>query len=169
VSRKKAAKKRRIRRTHLGGSSSSNDVRVLDRPLHNHDRVVQTPLHLRNELIGSTPEDHRACLGLGTILEDVEPLSSDLLLLELPTSSEVLLLDVRARRLNGSSNGLNHSSKIVGSDSTSTEDVPIGEVLGGEISDGEFGKDDFGSGSDDGFELVVDDGPLGVDDGLVFL
>lgn len=60
-------------------------------------------------------------------------------------------------------------AEVVWRDAAGAEDVPVGKVLGGEVADGEFGEDYFGAGGDDGFELLVDDCPFGVDDGLVFL
>lgn len=144
-------------------------MRVLDSALDDHDRVVQTPLDLGNELVGSTPQDHRARLGLGATLKEVEPLASNLLLLKLSASTEVLLLDIATGRLDRTSDGLDDSSEIVRRNSTGAEDVAVGKVLGSEITNGKLGKDDFGTGSDDGLELLVDDGPLGINDGLVLL
>lgn len=81
----------------------------------------------------------------------------------------MLVVNVRAGRLDGSSNRLDDSSEIVRGYSTGTENVPVGKVLGGEITDGKLGKYHFGARGDDGFELLVDDRPFGIDDRLVFL
>jgi hypothetical protein len=159
----------RCGRTYLGSSTTSNDMRVLDRPLDDHDGIVQTPLNLSNELISPTPQDHRARLRLRAAFEQIEPLPSDLPLLKLATPPEMLVLDVGARRLDGAADGLDDPSKVVGRNPTGAEDVAVGKVLGGKVANGKLGEDDFGAGGDDGFELLVDDGPFGVDDGLVFL
>jgi hypothetical protein len=67
---------------------------VLDRSLHNHDRIVQTSLDLRNELLGSTSQDQGTRLGLRAVLKQIESLSTNLSLLERPTFAQVMRLDV---------------------------------------------------------------------------
>jgi hypothetical protein len=49
-------------------------------------------------------------------------------------------------------------------DTASAENVSVGEVLCCEISDREFGKDNASSRGDNFVKLLVDDGPLSVDD-----
>lgn len=142
---------------------------VLDGPLDDHDGVVQTPLDLGDELLGPSPQQQRARLGLGAPLEQVEPLSTNLLLLEPLTPSQMLLANVGASRLDRSSHGLHHALEVVHGYASGAEDVAVGKVLGGEIADGETGEHDLGAGVGDGLELGVDDGPFGVDDGLVLL
>lgn len=142
---------------------------VLDRSLDNHDGVVQTPLNLGNELLGSTTQHEGASLRLGATLKQVEPFSTDLLLLEALARTEVLLTNIGAGRLDRSSDGLHDTLEVVDGDTSGTEDVTVGEELGGEISDGETREDDLGARCGNRLELVVDDGPLGVDDGLVLL
>lgn len=76
--------------------------------------------------------------------------------------------DVCAGGLNGGSDGLHHPLHVFLRDTARTEDVAVGEVLGCEISDGELGEDNLGSGLVQGFHLLEDDLPFGVDYCLVF-
>jgi hypothetical protein len=71
--------------------------------------------------------------------------------------------------LDGATDGLDHPLEVIGGHTTGTKDVTVGKVLRGKVADGELGQHDLGSGSDDGLKLAVDDRPLGIDDGLVFL
>ena len=47
--------------------------------------------------------------------------------------------------------------------------LPVSKVLGGNVSDRQLGEDDLRSGSVELLEFVVQDAPLGIDDGLVLL
>lgn len=169
VSQQRGDREDVIAQTHLGRSSTGDDVRVLNRPLDNHDRVVQRALDLGDELVCSTTENHRAGLGGVALLKQVEPLASNLSLLEPTASTEVLGLNVGARALDRASDGLDDTLEVVGSDATGTEDVSVGEVLSCEVTDRELGEDDLGARGNDGLKLLVDDGPLGIDNGLVLL
>lgn len=57
---------------------------------------------------------------------------------------------------------------VLGRDTAGAEDVAVGEVLRGEVANGELGEHDLGAGLVGGFELLEDDLPFCVDDGLVF-
>lgn len=81
----------------------------------------------------------------------------------------MLLLDIRTCRLDGTAYGLDDSFQIVVCYSSGTEDVSVGKVLGGQITDGETRENDLGTSLDDGVQFSVNDLPFGVDDGLVFL
>lgn len=54
-------------------------------------------------------------------------------------------------------------------DSAGTEQVSVGEVLRGHVSDGQLGQHHLGPRLVDLLQLVVQDVPLGVHDGLVVL
>ncbi len=68
---------------HLGSSTTSYNVRVLDRSSNDHNSIVQTPFHLSDELFSTTTKDERTRLCLWAFFKDVESLSTDLTLLEL--------------------------------------------------------------------------------------
>lgn len=152
---------------HLHGSSTGHDAVVLDGPADNHDGVVEGPLDLVDELVSTTTEDEGAALGLGAAPEDVEPLASNLDLLEPVTATQVLGLQVVDRGLDGTANGLHGPDEVSLGHPASAEDAPVSKVLGGEVSNGELGEHALGPGLGDLLELVVDDLPLGIDDRLV--
>ena len=129
---------------------------------------MQRPLHLGNELLGATTEHQGAGLGLGAVLEEVEALTADLPLVEAAACAEVLRADVGAGALDCGAGGLDYALHVVGGDTAGAEDVAVGEELCGEIADGELGEHHLGARLGAGLELLVDDLPLGVDDGLVF-
>ena len=56
---------------YLTCATAGDDGVVLDRPLDDHDGVVQTSLYLGNELLRASSEDERARLGCGAGAEDV--------------------------------------------------------------------------------------------------
>ena len=78
-------------------------------------------------------------------------------------------MDVGARRLDRTTDGLHDALEVVLRDATGAEDVAVGKVLRREVSNREAREDDLGARVGDRLKLVVDDGPLGVDDRLVFL
>src|SRR5579859_3797789 len=78
-------------------------------------------------------------------------------------------LNVACGCLNTAPYGGNNAIEVVGGDATSTENVSVGKVLGGEVADGEFGEDDFCACCGDCFEFLENDLPFCVDDSLVFL
>ena len=104
-----------------------------------------------------------------TLLEHVISLASHLHLLEHTTCAQHVLLDAVYRRLDLGARGLLDALDVVVGDSTCTEHTAIGEVLRGEVADGETRKNDVGSQTHALGQLLVDDGPLGIHDGLVLV
>jgi len=68
--------------------------------------------------------------------------------------------------LEDSTSCLGNSLEIILLYSTSTEDISVGEVLGGEITDWEAGEDDFSTGFDEQIKFGVNDVPLSIDNSL---
>ena len=79
---------------YLDRSASRHDVAILDRPFHDHDRIVQTPLNFLDELLRAATKDQGACLRLRAVLEDIVALSTNLLLLKGTARAEMLATDV---------------------------------------------------------------------------
>ncbi len=79
---------------YLACATAGNDGVVFDRPLYDHDGVVQTPLYLGDELLSASSEYERACFRCGAPLEEVEPLPSYLSLFKPLACAEMLWLDV---------------------------------------------------------------------------
>lgn len=79
----------RKRGTHLGGATAGDDGAVLDRAPDDLNRVVQTPLHLGDELLRSAAEDQGARARLRAPFKEVVPLGADLLLLKDVARAEV--------------------------------------------------------------------------------
>lgn len=152
---------------HLDGAATTNDHTVLDGTLDNHDGIVQRPLNLGNKLLGATTQHQRAGLGLGTVLEKVESLATNLALLKDAAGAEVLVQDVGTGGLDDGTGGLDDTLHILRGDTASTENVAVGKELGGEIANGKLGEDNLGASGGDGLELLVDDLPFGVDNSLV--
>ena len=59
--------------------------------------------------------------------------------------------------------------KILLLDSAGAEQVPVGKVLRGHVSDGQLGEHHLGAGLADLVQFVVEDVPLGIHDRLVVL
>ena len=115
-------------KTYLTGPTSSNDIPVLDSSLDNHNRIVQTPLHLGNKLLRSAPEHQRTRLRLRAALEEIEALAADLALFEAQAGAEVVGLDVGAGAGDGAAAGLDDALEVVRGDAAGAEDVAVGEV-----------------------------------------
>jgi hypothetical protein len=98
---------------HLASTTTSDDALVLDGTLDNHDGVVQTALDFSDELLSTTTEDKSAGLCAGAALEEVEPLTTNLALLEGFASTKVSLVDVRAGRLDRSAGRLADTLHVV--------------------------------------------------------
>ena len=154
---------------YLGGTASSNDELVLDGTSYDHDGVVEGTLHFGNELFRSTAHNDGTGLGFGAAGEYVVTITADLLLLEQGTFAQVLGLQVQDGRLNGTTDSLDDTLQIFVRHTTSTEDVTVGKVLRGQITDGQLGQNDIGTGGDNLLQLVVDDFPLSIDNVLVVL
>ena len=115
---------------YLTGTTPGNNIPVPNRSLHDHDGVVQTPLHLGDELLCTPSQDEGARLGLGAAFEEIEALAADLALLESFAGAEVVVLDVGAGAGDGAAAGLDDALEIVGRDAAGAEDVAVGEISG---------------------------------------
>lgn len=116
---------------YLTSTSSSNDVSIPNRPLHNHDGVVQTALHLRDKLLCSSSQYEGAGFGLRAAFEEIEALAADLSLLEPFAGAEMIVLDVGAGAGDGAAAGLDDALEVVGRDPASAENVAVCEISGG--------------------------------------
>mmetsp|Transcript_9374 Transcript_9374/g.23003 ORF Transcript_9374/g.23003 Transcript_9374/m.23003 type:complete len:450 (+) Transcript_9374:701-2050(+) len=160
---------KRIRHAHLDGPAAGDDGSRRDGPLDDHEGVVDAPLALGDELLGSSPQHDRAGQGRRALREEVEPLVADLALLEDPAGPEDRLGQAVAGRLDGSVGGLRDAFHVTVGDPSRAEQPTIGEVLRRQVTDRELREDDVGPAIDAGVELVVDDLPLRLHDGLVIL
>ena len=113
---------------HLARATARDNRRVTERALDDHDRVVETALHLGNELAGTTTQDQGARLGRRAFGEDVVALPTDLTLLERAAGAEVAVLDVTACRLGRGAGRLADAVHVVRRDTTRTEDITVGKV-----------------------------------------
>ena len=155
--------------THLGGATAGDDGAVLDRAPDDLNRVVQTPLHLRDELLGPAAEDQSARARLRAPFKEVVPLGADLLLLKDVARAEVFGSQVGHGRLDRAADGADDALQVVGRDAAGAKDVSVGKILRREVADRQTRQDYGRARLGDQFEFAVDDGPLGVDDRLVFL
>ena len=147
---------------HLNCTTTSNDGVSLDGAEHDHDSVIQGAAGLLNVLGSTTSEDHGDGLALHALGEHVVSFTAELNFLELAALSHDFLGDAVNGGLNLGAGGLGDGLQIPHGDAASAENVSVGEVLGGQVTDGQLGEDDLGAGLDDGVKLVVDDLPLGV-------
>lgn len=152
---------------HLDGTAAADNGLVANGALDDHDGVVQGALDLGDELLGAAAQDERARLGRRAVLKEVEALAADLALLKGAAGAQVLGQDVGAGALDGGARGLDDALHILRGDTAGAEDVAVGKVLGGQIADGQLGQHHLGACRVHGLELLVDDLPLGVDNGLV--
>jgi hypothetical protein len=88
---------------------------------------VKGPLHFRNELLRSSTQNQGARLGGRASLKEVEALASDLTLLKVLASTEVLGSDVGTCGLKAGSDGLEDTLHVIVCHTSSTEDVSVGE------------------------------------------
>src|SRR5690606_3033396 len=136
--------------------------------LDNHDGVMKTALDFSNELLSTTSENKSAGLSVGASGEEVETLSSDLSLFEQLARSEMLGADIRACRLDTTTNSLHYTVHIIRGHSTSTENITIGKELCSQITNRKLRENDLGSGVGKELKFSENDLPFGVDDCLVF-
>lgn len=142
---------------------------MLDCTAHNHNGIMERAFDLGDKLLSATTHDNRARLGLGAASEQVVAVATDLTLLEPIALAEVLGLKVIDRGLNGATNRLDHAREIIVGDTTGAEDVTISKELRGQITDGQLGQDNLGSSCRNQLQLLKNDAPLRVDNGLVVL
>ena len=155
------------RNLHLNGAAARDHGLGLERSLDDHESVVDAALGLGDELLAAASEhDGRGQL-LRTVHKDVEPLVSNLPLLEAATRSQNPVVQTVGAGLDRPARRLGDSLQITVVDAARAEQAAVGEVLRGEVPDRELAEDDVGPALDAVVELVVDDLPLGIDDALV--
>ena len=88
-------------------------------------------------------------------------------LLEQLASAEDVRREPIHCRLRARAGRARHPLKVVLGDAPRAEEASVGKVLRREVADGQLGQDDLRAALDAEAQLLVDDGPLRVDDGLV--
>ena len=99
---------------------------------------------------------------------------------EIPFTTDLLLFEVVARSEDGivhtgnggedwSSASLHGSLEIFVDNTSGTEHVTVGKVLGGDISDGKFRENHLGTAQMEFLQFVVEDGPFSINYFLIFL
>lgn len=117
--------------SYLTSTTPGHNIPIPNRSLHDHDGVVQTALHLGDELLSPSPQDEGACFGLGASLEEIEALAADLAFLEPFARAQVVVLDVGAGAGDGAAAGLDDALEVLGGDAAGAEDVAVCEISGG--------------------------------------
>merc|ERR1719234_2295441 len=79
---------------HVNSSTSRNNRVVLHRTPDNHDGIMKGSLGLLHELLSTTTKDDCTRLSLGAAAEQVEPFSTNLLLLKGLTGSQGLVIHI---------------------------------------------------------------------------
>jgi hypothetical protein len=74
---------------HFNGSTTSDNTGEFHGSSNHHDGVVQRSFSFFNELIGSSSQNDSGGLGLGTLGESVETLSTQLDFLENSAGSQI--------------------------------------------------------------------------------
>lgn len=115
---------------HFAGTTTGDNVLVLDGALDDHDGIVQGALDLGDELVGTTTEDESAGLCCRAALEEVETLATDLAFFEDITGSEVSGLNVGAGGLDRCACCLADTLEVVRGNTASTEDVAVSKESG---------------------------------------
>ena len=118
--------------SYLTRTTPGHNIPIPNRSLHDHDGVVQTSLHLGDELLRPAPQDEGARFGLRAALEEIEALAADLTLLEPFAGAQVVVLDVGAGAGDGAAAGLDDAFEVVGGDAAGAEDVAVCEISEGE-------------------------------------
>jgi hypothetical protein len=153
---------------HFYGSTTSHNRWEFHGTTHHHNRVVQGTFSLLDELFGTSSQNNCGSFGFGTALEEVIAFGTELDFVETATSTQRWLLETVDGGLDDSTCGLGDTHQILVRNAASAENVAVGEVLGGEIANGQFGKDNLGSTFIDIFEFVVNNIPFGINNVLVF-
>jgi hypothetical protein len=78
-------------------------------------------------------------------------------------------VDTLNSRLQDSTGSLSNSSQVILGHSSSAENVPISEVLRGQVTDWEHRKDDFGSRGNKLIKFTINDVPFSIDNLLEVL
>jgi len=92
-----------------------------------------------NILGGTTSNKNCARVSVGASSENIESLSTDLLLFKETALSEDIVIQSVDGSLNNSLSSVGNSIQIIESYSTSTENISISKVLGSKITNGELG------------------------------
>mmetsp|Transcript_77198 Transcript_77198/g.226426 ORF Transcript_77198/g.226426 Transcript_77198/m.226426 type:complete len:381 (+) Transcript_77198:378-1520(+) len=154
---------------HLDGAPATNDLGVPHGGLHDQQRVLQRALRLVDELLGPAPDEDGRGIRAGALREEVVALRPDLPLLELAAGAEDAGRDALDRGLDLAAGGPPGALQVVLVHPAGAEDVAVGEVLGGQVPDGQAAEHHLRPGLGDEVQLLVDDVPLSVDDGLVLV
>lgn len=106
---------------------------------------------------------------VGALLEQVVPLSTNLLLLELPTGPQHGLIHIIDCGLEHSPRSLGNPNQILNGHPARTENAPIRKPLCRQIPNRQLGQHHLRSNLMHFLELIVDDPPLGIDNALEVL
>mmetsp|Transcript_28900 Transcript_28900/g.59096 ORF Transcript_28900/g.59096 Transcript_28900/m.59096 type:complete len:506 (-) Transcript_28900:234-1751(-) len=156
-----------FRHFHLDGAAARHHLVANEPSLDDAQRVVNGAVGLFDELLAAAPQHDGGRLGVRAASDEVEALVPNLVFSEVTRLAEHVRGQVRHRALDLAPRGLGGSVQVSRLHSPRAEQTTVREILGGEVSDGELGEDDVCPARDARIQLVVDDLPLGVDDGLV--
>mmetsp|Transcript_8737 Transcript_8737/g.32936 ORF Transcript_8737/g.32936 Transcript_8737/m.32936 type:complete len:422 (-) Transcript_8737:9-1274(-) len=127
------------------------------------------PMRLVDELLRASSKHDRRGPAPRASSEEVVAFVANLALLEVLAVAEGGGLDVVACALHDPARRLCHPHHVLVCDPAGAEKIPVGKVLRGEVADGKLGQDDLGARSHASLELVINNPPLGVHDGLVLI
>mmetsp|Transcript_26228 Transcript_26228/g.76937 ORF Transcript_26228/g.76937 Transcript_26228/m.76937 type:complete len:415 (-) Transcript_26228:544-1788(-) len=156
-----------LRELHLDGPAPGDDGGVLHEAARGEDGVLQGPLCLVNELLSPAAQEDGVGARGAAAREKVEALAAHLLLLKEVARAEHLGDEAVAGGLHGPTARRRYALHVLLGHAAGAEDVAVREVLSGEVADGQAREDHLAACGDDEVELLVDDAPLRVHDGLV--
>ena len=157
-----------LRQLHLNRTTARHDIMVLDRTLHNHNRIVETALNLRHHLLRPTPQNHRRTLRTLTLGKQVEALSTHLALFKQATRAQMARrVQVRHRRLDRAAHRLHDPLQIIRRHTSRTKDIPVSKVLRRQVANRQLRQHHLRTRLHDRLELAVDNRPLRIDNRLV--
>mmetsp|Transcript_34422 Transcript_34422/g.53812 ORF Transcript_34422/g.53812 Transcript_34422/m.53812 type:complete len:399 (-) Transcript_34422:134-1330(-) len=158
----------KVGNAHFDGTTPRDDRTRLNRPLDDHEGIVDATFTLGDELLGTSTQNDGTSQRGGAFHKDVKAFVSHLTFFEFTTRSQDRFRQSVGSGLHGGVGRLGDTFQVPIRDASGAKETSIGKVLRGEISNGQFGQDDVGAAFHAGVQFSVNDLPFGVDDGLIF-
>jgi len=114
-------------------------------------------------LNGTTSKDNSGSFGRAALGEHVVSFVTKLDLLEFSAETKNIVGQTVDGGLEDSSSSFADSSQIIFLNSTSAEDISVGEVLGSKITNWEVRENNLGSRCDNFIKFLINNVPLGID------
>mmetsp|Transcript_18152 Transcript_18152/g.22557 ORF Transcript_18152/g.22557 Transcript_18152/m.22557 type:complete len:264 (+) Transcript_18152:560-1351(+) len=159
-----------LRHFHLHCPAASHNSLTIQTLFHNHQRIMNTPLTLRNKLFTASPQHKRKRQFRRTLRKDIEPLISDPPLLKTAARSQnTLPFEITGTRLNTPPRSLGHPLQIRILHASRAEHTPVRKVLSRQIANGKFTQHNIRATIYARVEFIVNNLPFRINNALVLI